>query len=946
MRTLNRNDMLYRVLFIGCFLFFIITGNSQEYWIEDHFEDFIDGEFDDAGANMYVSGKGFIKPINHWDVNNDGAIDILSVNSHPLIEMLDMSIYWGNGKDYSLKNHSYVPANGPMWVTPDDLNMDGEMDLVVANYSNGTWTEMESFIYYGGLDKEDPVDEGEWGFYPFKRRALLPSSSAQKAITGDFNNDGSKDIVIAFSGGFWEYRDKNQDGTSPSRIYWGKNGEFDPDQYSNVATVGATDVVAGDLNNDGFQDLVFANGDGEHSFVYLNNGSGFDNVLPQKLMTRKAHAVELGDLNNDGLTDIVFACQKGSLSYAYMNSESGFEEKLEFETHTAKDVVIADFNRDGFTDVFFTNHQHSLTGNPNLANRLIDSYLYYGSKDGFVVDKRQSLQTIGAWGANATDLNNDGWVDLLVCNFQEHYSYEVPSFIYWNGPEGFSTTLRTPLYEHGAQGNAVADLNKDGFPDIIITSMMGNSRGDYDDSFLYFGQQDGSFDPDDKINLPGREAYEKAFADLDDDGDVDILMVNRGEVTRIENEVWIYWNEEDTFDTWSHSGLPSFNGIGVQVCDLDKDGYLDVIVSNGMPIIDPERTPEGSYIYWGSEQGLAVTDRTEMPTKLTRSVTPADINQDGHLDLVFGNQFKGGLATIYYGDGTRNYAGAATLELSGSEGTGLPGIADLNKDGLLDAAFAHNKGVKIYYQQENGKFSDMQSVGVQAKTMSISDVNGDGWLDLICPLYKKGGYRSGNSTVLLGGTGGYSLENKLEFFTDGATGALAADFNRDGYNDVFFYCHREDGSFDEIRKYGDHNTNSLLYWGGENGFDEQNVLKIPSVGVHYDMGTDIGNIYDRNPDYTYTSSAYFSKNKKPVEISWKGNVAFDGDIKLQIRTAKSREDLENMPWMGSEGRDSYFTGKAEKIGDSFGEWIQYRVHFSRGNGAGQVFLDQVKISFK
>ena len=121
----------------------------------------------------------------------------------------------------------------------------------------------------------------------------------------------------------------------------------------------------------------------------------------------------------------------------------------------------------------------------------------------------------------------------MVCNNQEHYSYEVPSFIYWNGPEGFQETKRTCLYEHGAEGNAVADFNNDGFLDIAITSMMGNERGGYDPSYLYLGKDDGSLDVDHKIDLPGREAYEQAFADLNDDGQVDILIINRGETNRL-----------------------------------------------------------------------------------------------------------------------------------------------------------------------------------------------------------------------------------------------------------------------------------------------------------------------------------------------------------------------------------------------------------------------------
>ncbi len=624
-------------------LVLFLNVNAQSSWRESSFNDFVDGTFDDAGANMYVSHKGRIQTVNRWDVNGDSNIDILCVNSHPLVEMLDMSIYWGNGADFSIRNHSYVPADGPMWVAVDDLNNDNQMDLVVANYSNGTWTEMESFVYYGGLkDRNADKIPGEWACYPFKSRTLLPSANAQKPAIGDFNKDGYKDIVFAFSGGFWEYRDKAKKELSPSRIYWGSQAGFDKLHFTNIWTKGATDVVTADLNADTWLDLVFSNGEGDESFVYLGDEKGFSETRLQKLPTAKPHAVEIGDVNNDGFLDVVFANEAGTQSWAYLGDRGRFDpaRRIEFETYAAKDIVIRDFNRDGFADVFFTNHQHSLTGDPNRANRLIDSYLYFGSEKGFSRQARQSIQTVGAWGANAADLNEDGWIDLLVCNFQEHYSYEVPSFIYWNGPEGFQLTRRTCLYEHGAQGNAIADFNGDGHLDILITSMMGNSRGDYDDSYLYFGNDRGLYSEADRIELPGREAYEQAFADLDDDSQVDVLMVNRGEITRLANELWVYWNENNTFNPWRMSGLPAFGGIGIEVGDLDRNGYLDLIVSNSESAnksADGKPLP-GSFIYWGSPAGWTVTGRTDLPIVETRAVAVCDINSDGHLDLVCGQQ--------------------------------------------------------------------------------------------------------------------------------------------------------------------------------------------------------------------------------------------------------------------------------------------------------------------
>ncbi|MBN2357786.1 VCBS repeat-containing protein [candidate division KSB1 bacterium] len=928
--------------------------SAQEVWRETTHADFVDGTFDDAGANMYVSHNGRIQTVNRWDVNNDGHIDIFCVNSHPLVEMLDMSIYWGNGADFSIRDHSYVPVDGPMWVAADDLDNDGEMDLVVANYSNGTWTEMESFVYYGGLkDRNAQKAPAEWAFYPFNKRVKLPGANAQKPAVADLNGDGYKDIVFAFSGGFWEYRDKSKKDLSPSRIYWGSKDGFDAKHYENIWTKGATDVAMADLNADKRLDLIFSNGEGDSSFIYYGGGKGFSEKNLKKLPTKKPHAIEVGDVNNDGAIDIVFANEAGTTSVAYLNENGAFDagRRVEFQTHTAKDIVIEDFNKDGYADVFFTNHQHSLTGDPKLANRLIDSYLYFGSKTGFSENNRQSIQTIGAWGANAADLNEDGWVDLLICNFQEHYSYEVPSFIYWNGPDGFQLTRRTCLYEHGAQGNAIADFNGDGRLDILITSMMGNSRGDYDPCYLYFGNEKGQYSITDRIELPGREGYEQAFADLDDDGQVDILLVNRGEVTRKANELWIYWNEKNTFNPWNMTGLPNYGGIGVEVADLDRDGHLDIIISNsesGQKTADGKPEP-GSFIYWGETKGWPVAGRSELPIVETRAVAVCDINADGHLDLVCGQQRNWGDASIFLGDGSRHYSDARRIRIEGSNGTSTPGVADLNKDGRLDVAFAHDKNVLVYYQQKDGSFTKAhsQSIPVQAKTMCVADVNSDGWLDLICPLYKGRSNRSGYSTVLLGSENGYALDRAIKLYTDGGTGSIVSDFNRDGYPDIFFFCHRTDGSFDEIGRFGDHHTNSLLYWGGAQGFKESDRLEIPSVGVHYDVGVDLGHIRDRSFVFEYFSSAYQCKGKKPVQLSWRGQTPHRSSIKFQLRVADTRRALAQAAWLGEEGIGSYFEEPEQAIKDiPAGHWIQYKAVFDTDNGAYSPILDEVEILFE
>ncbi|MCA9412523.1 MAG: VCBS repeat-containing protein [Candidatus Omnitrophica bacterium] len=928
---------------------------AGDAWIENSFEDFSDGTFGDGGANTYVSAKGRIQTVNRFDVNNDSYIDILNVNSHPLVEMLDLSIYWGNGKDFSIQNHCYIPVNGPMWVTPHDLNKDGNMDLVVSNFSNGTWTQMDSAVYWGAGEKEATAEGVEgWAFGPFNGRTFLPSQNCQNAAIGDFNKDGWDDIVFALAGGFWEYRDPNAVG-APSKIYWNREGNFDREDFTDVDALGPTDVATADLDGDGWLDLVFSNADkGSASFIYYGGKDGFAESRLAKLPTNKPSSVEISDVNNDGSMDIVFANEGGEESYAYLNDGGEFsgDNRIAFETYNSKDSAVADFNQDGYADVFFTNHQYSFSGDPNLANRMIVSYLYFGSADGFSKENRQEFQTIGAWGAKAADLNEDGWIDLFVNNFQEHYSYEVPSFIYWNGPDGFSLTNRTPIYEHGAQGNAVADFDGDGHVDLAVTSMMGRSRGDYDPCHLYFGDENGHYSKDNRIEFMGREAYEQAFADIDDDGQVDVLIINQGEITRLANELQIFWNDNNQFDPWKKTGISVYKGLAVQVGDLDKDGYLDLITCNYYPVPGAEGIQPGMLIYWGSAEGYVTTQRTSVPIDKTRDPTIVDINGDGHLDLVCGQERKDktvdAVASIFFGDGTRNYSNDRREYITGSEDTGTPEVADLNKDGFLDIAFAGEE-LKVFYGNKDARFSKENSevLDVKAKTTNIGDVDGDGWLDILCPYYKGGGRRSWFSSILLGGPEGFDEDRRIELPTDGGAGGLISDFNFDGYTDVFFWCHRRDGSTDEVGVFGDHFTNSFLYFNGPAGFNVENREEIPSQGVHYDTGTDIGNIRDRSYRFDYISSAHNCGGKSPASISWVGQTPGLTSLKFQIRTADSEDGLKDAKWHGPGGVGTYFTDSGTPLDfEEAPEWIQYRAILDTENGAASPILSSVEIDFE
>ena len=946
------------------FCIWAVPASAAELWRETTFEDFRDGSFGDGGVNTYVSAKGRIQTVYRQDANGDGYIDLVFANAHSDAVQVDMSIYWGNGHDFSIRNHSYVPAWGPEWATPADLNGDGAMDLVLANYNNGTAHDMDSFVYYGGLKERDyKAAPGEWGFYPFRKRLILAMDGSNKAAVGDLDRDGNVDIVYARKG--------------KARIFRGQPGAtFDSDKYIELDISDTADVAVADLNGDKWPELIFC-GPEKVSCVYWGGSEGFSNDRLLKLPTAEAASIEVADIDNDGKPDLIFANRDADESWAYLNRHGLFspENKIAFETHNAIDSVVADFNRDGLADVFFTNHDVN-------GYRITDSFLYFGSKDGFSKDNRKGFLTIGAWGVSAGDLNKDGWPELVVSNYQEHNSYELPSFVYWNSPNGFDLSRRTPLFEHGAKGNAVADFNGDGNLDILILSTITTTENQYHPNYIYWGNEKGLYGSDNRIELPGLETQWGGMADMDDDGQVDIIFSNHGEGHTTKwgyMDMFIYWNRNNTFDFKRRTGLPTYKVHGgLLIADLDKNGYLDILVGNeknyprdgehvqarytsylaGAGDTSDEIYP-GSFIYWGGPNGFVVTERSDLPVTWCRMPAIADLDRDGNLDLVFGNEGKGDdkLGHIFFNDGTRNTDRWRHKLVEGTHRTGQLNVADLNKDGFLDIIFTwggkEDDFFCIYYGDAQASYSIDNRVkveGVYAKTMSVSDVDRDGWPDLLCSNYwhpSKPFGRDGLSSVLFGGPEGFSRDRRILLPTNGGDGTLVSDFNFDGYTDIMWFCHRRDGDFNRIGKFNEHVTDSFLYWGGPGGFDADARLRIPGRGVHFRKTTDeIGHIYNRGFVFDYVSSPYNYKSKQPLRINWRAEQPHRSSVSFQLRVAETRAGLEKAPWLGAAGEGTYFT----KQGGSLkhlpnGSWMQYRAVLDTYNGVHCPVLDSVEITF-
>jgi hypothetical protein len=149
----------------------------------------------------------------------------------------------------------------------------------------------------------------------------------------------------------------------------------------------------------------------------------------------------------------------------------------------------------------------SFGGTPN-ANTLI----YWGGAEGFSASRQTVLPSIGNEDVATADLNDDGWLDLILSSYHAGTTRSHPSYVDWNSPTGFDRERVTMLPTNSASGILVCDFNRDGRKDILFAchSFEGNHRND---SFLYWGTPEG-FSPKHRTLIPAKGPHFMTVSDV------------------------------------------------------------------------------------------------------------------------------------------------------------------------------------------------------------------------------------------------------------------------------------------------------------------------------------------------------------------------------------------------------------------------------------------------
>lgn len=372
---------------------------------------------------------------------------------------------------------------------------------------------------------------------------------------------------------------------------------------------------------------------------------------PEPAETCKAGpAPEPADLDADGWPDLVFA-QTEDTTGAYRTTSPvlygpDFERRVDLPTIGADDVAIGDLNGDAWLDLVFAS-----VGDGDA--RAVDSLVYLGGPDGF--GDALTLPGVGAAAVTLDDIDGDGFTDVFLANRwsgegMSLEGYTLDSTIYWGSASGPSATNATPIETVGAAEGRFADLDQDGWVDLVVAS--GTFFTDV--SRVYWGGPDG-FDPADVLELPTAAPEGVTLADWNGDGWTDIFFANFYEDLELDIDSPLYWGGPEGFDDEAVTWIPTHGATDALAEDLDGDGCPELVVANAMTGDFAELEFEVDGEVWGGSLDGPTTVTARLPATSAAALAAADLDGDGDTDLVFADRYdsEGAVtasSTIFWND--------------------------------------------------------------------------------------------------------------------------------------------------------------------------------------------------------------------------------------------------------------------------------------------------------
>ncbi len=565
-------------------------------------------------SRMTLTGTGASRGIALADVTRDGRLDLIYTD----YDRNAVFIRPGTSTGFAAPLPAIAVGSHPQDVAAGDVNHDGYVDLAVANTGEARVT-----ILHGHADTT------------FTRVNLTAPVPVNVLLLADLNNDGWPDLAAA--------------STSANRIVLYRDGPSGLAMTSMASGISPRGLAVADVNSDGRPDLLAANRSSSTVTLWLGiTGTTLSFTKWGELAAGSgSRALAASDFDNDGRIDFASANEYAANVTQFTNGTAFLPAAFSFHRQTLAGPfnygpvrkAVADFNENGRPDLVL-NSDVLLDGQTLVALPALS----------------QSVDRIVT-----ADLNRDGHTDIALTEpagwVQGRY-YTSLTILLGDGRGGFTRRF-TDQTLFNADELRVADMNRDGIPDVVVEG--------YDDVALegilwvFTGTGTGEF----TVRALQTPTWANGFAvaDMDRDGAMDIAV----SFYRVAAARIYFGDGHGWFSSNVELPLP-YPTLSLAVADANADGRPDLLVGSDPPgWIDPDVLAvvlaTGSRT-WGTP--------ATYPSGTIYTALAADMNHDGTIDIV---SWEG----IIPGNGNGTFGTPQMFTFWDPQV-----VTDWNHDGLLD----------------------------------------------------------------------------------------------------------------------------------------------------------------------------------------------------------------------------------------------------------------------